>query len=188
VEAKDNITNEIFEKIKLVANLIRENSREGKFTKYMELSSEPINIEEKSINEIMESLKSSDDYKDIVELKGNKGKYLYSNSKMTSNYAKIRLMIEEKDLLKLFVDTVRYNSKVYPRTTALCSFYDEPFNFTEEIKSDILKQIKENSEYEDIKETTVSNGKVCLYSTKHLSKDHAESLAEWIEVGQYESQ
>jgi effector-binding domain-containing protein len=187
VEAKDNIVSENLEKIKSVVNFIRKNSLNGKFTKYEDLLTEPINIKEESINEIMHSLKTSTDYQDIVELKGKQCKYLYSNKEMTQNYANMLFKIEEKDLLQLLIETVRYDSKIYPKATALNSFYDEPFGFSEEIINGIIKQIKENNEYNDIQKTSVSNGKIYLYSTKYLSKDYGESLAEWIAVGQYES-
>jgi hypothetical protein len=42
-------------------------------------------------------------------------------------------------------------------------------------------------EYLDIASTTTSSSRVFLYSTLHLEPDHAEMLAEWLDVGQFEN-
>jgi len=41
--------------------------------------------------------------------------------------------------------------------------------------------------YRDIASTTTSSSRVLLYSTLHLETDHAEMLAEWLDVGQFEN-
>jgi hypothetical protein len=41
--------------------------------------------------------------------------------------------------------------------------------------------------YRDIARTCTSAGNEYIYSTDHLEPDHAASLAEWIDVGQYDN-
>ena len=41
--------------------------------------------------------------------------------------------------------------------------------------------------YRDIARTRTSAGNAYLYSTTHLEADYASSLAEWIDVGQYDN-
>ena len=118
-------------KIKDVVDFIRENSTNGKFTKYEDLKLEPISLEEDDISQVIEEIKMDPDYSDIVNRMGKEHIYLYSSKKMTENYASIVFRIEEKELLKLLVETVRYESKTYPRPTGISLFSERPFNFNE---------------------------------------------------------
>ena len=174
-------------KIKEIVYFIRDNSSEGKFTKYEDLYLEPISLTEDNITETIEALKLDPEYSDIVERLGKENRYLYSNKKMSENYADMVFRVEEKELLKLLVETVRYESKTYPRPTGISLFAESPFNFNATQVQDFLKQVIEKDEYSDILQTKASNGSVYIYSTKYMVKDLAEALTEWIEVGQYES-
>ncbi len=174
-------------KIKEIVYFIRENSSNGKFTKYEDLYLEPISLTEENITEAIEALKLDPEYSDVVSRQGKEHIYLYSNIRMSENYANMVFRVEEKDLLKLLVETVRYESKTYPRPTGISLFSGSPFNFNGEQVQGFLKQVAEKDEYSDIEQTKASNGSIYLYSTKHMVKDLAEALTEWIEVGQYES-
>ena len=85
------------------------------------------------------------------------------------------------------METVRYESKTYPRPTGISLFSGSPFNFNGEQVQGFLKQLTEKYEYSDILQTKASNGSMYLYSTEYMVKDLAQALTEWIEVGQYES-
>jgi hypothetical protein len=187
VEAKENIVEVNQEKIKIIVELVRSNSAHGKFTLHNDLITEPISVNENNLCEVIDSIKASTEYTDIVELQGEKLKYLYSKKEMTETYAKMLFRVEEKDLLNLIVETVRHESKTYPRPTAVGIFFDHPFNFDENTFKAIYKQIKQNKNYEDLHETTASNDALYLYSTDYLTKDHAQALTEWIEVEQYKT-
>lgn len=187
MEVKENVNSIELEKLKAIAEIIRKNSADGKFTKYADLISETLEVTEENINQTIESLKASEEYNDIIELKGKRLKYLYSQKQMTENYAKMMFRIEENDLLKLVVETVRYESETYPRPTAAHAFSDSPFYFTEDALNDVFNQIKENAAYDDIQQTKASNGEVYLYSAKYLTEDYARVLAEWIEIKQFEN-
>lgn len=170
------------EKLQLVIEHIRKNSALGKFTMHSDLLDEPINLEEEEIEEIIETLKVSEEYGDLKELKGKKGSYLYSKLEMTENYAKILFRIEEKDILRLVAETIRFDSKKYPRTTSMNTFYSNPFYFSKEEFKSIIEQLQSKEEYKDIKESKASNGVVHLYSDLYLTQDYANALTEWIEV------
>ena len=174
-------------KIKEIVYFIRENSSSGKFTKYEDLYLEPISLTEDNISEVIEAVKLNPEYGDVVQRQGKEHIYLYSNKKMSENYANMVFKVEEKDLLKLLVETVRYESKTYPRPTGISLFSLSPFNFNDTQVQDFLKQVIEKDEYSDILQTTASNGSMYLYSTKYIVKDLAEALAEWSEVQQYET-
>jgi hypothetical protein len=175
------------EKIKLTADFIRGNSSDGKFTKPEDLCLEPLSLSEKEAEEGIKALKENPQYDDIVEFQGRERRYFYSSQRMTENYAKMVFRVEEKELLRLLAETVRFESKTYPRPTDIKLFTYSPFNFTEGQIQDIIKQVSEREEYSDIQRTMASNGAMYLYSTKHLVKDHAQALTEWIEVLQFQS-
>jgi hypothetical protein len=187
MEANEKISSIDQEKIKAIIDFIRDNSAKGKFTKDVDLLSEPLGLTDSNISELIDGIRSSTEYTDIVELRGKQQRYLYSKNEMVDNYAKMVFRIEENDLLKLVVETVRYDSEVYPKPTSINIFIDHPFNFSKDVLDDIYKQIRENQEYNDIKQTIASNGSIYLYSDKHLTDGHAEALAEWIEIGQFQN-
>ena len=184
---KDDLEVIIEEKIKETVELIREKSVQGKFLKISDLPMEPLNLTNEEIDRFIVAIENISDYEDIISLKGKKEKYYYSKIKMTDTYAKMVYRVEENDLLKLMVETVRRESEIYPRPTAITLFYEKPFSFNKEMIMGFLMEIKEEAEYRDLKETTASNGAMYLYSTKHLTFDHAKALTEWIEVLQYEN-
>ena len=87
----------------------------------------------------------------------------------------------------MIADTVRDESRIYPRPTPAYIFLDSPFNMTESQLDGVLWQISQRNDMTDIKNTTVSNGALYLFSTQYLTVAHAETMAEWNEVGQAEN-
>ncbi|OGP62987.1 MAG: hypothetical protein A2170_01075 [Deltaproteobacteria bacterium RBG_13_53_10] len=122
---------------------------------------------------------------DLKEIPGHDGlpRY-YSGQVMSDAYARL-LVRKEGNPLLLIAETVRENSKVYPRPIRMDTFKNEPFDLTEEEISTCLQKMKEEDQYKDIAQTTTSEGTVFLYSTLHLEPDYASMLAEWVDVGQY---
>ena len=122
---------------------------------------------------------------DLKEIPGHDGlpRY-YSAQCMSEAYARL-LVRKEGNPLLLIAETVRENSKIYPRPVRIDIFRNEPFDLTEEEISTCLQKMKEEDQYKDIAQTTTSEGTVFLYSTLHLEPDYASMLAEWVDVGQY---
>jgi hypothetical protein len=87
----------------------------------------------------------------------------------------------------MVADTVRDESRIYPRPIPAYSFLQPPFNMAEAELDGVLWQISQPSDMAAIKNTTVSNGALYLYSILHLTVPHAETMAEWNEVGQAEN-
>lgn len=105
---------------------------------------------------------------------------------MSEAYARL-LIRKEGDPLLLIAETVRENSKIYPRPIRMDTFKNPPFDLTEDEISTCLKRMAEDEQYRDIAETKTSLDTVFLYSTLHLEPDYASMLAEWIDVGQFEN-
>jgi hypothetical protein len=122
---------------------------------------------------------------DLKEIPGHDGlpRY-YSGQVMSDAYARL-LIRKEGDPQQMIAETVRENSKIYPRPIRRDIFKNEPFELNEEEISTCLQKMKEEDQYKDIAQTTTSEGTVFLFSTLHLEPDYASMLAEWVDVGQY---
>lgn len=131
---------------------------------------------------------SNEELSDIRIVKGNAGKYYYSNKHITDSYANLSVMIEEHDLLKLIVSTVRNDSRIYPRTTAVEVFTESPYSIKTDELDELIKIIEAGSDYNDIDFCRTSIDTVYLYSKDYLPKAQAEYLSEWDAVEQYECQ
>ena len=124
----------------------------------------------------------------VSSLSGKKGTYYFDPNTMTPRYAGIMVRLEEKNYLDLAAETIRDDSKKYPRTTPLGVFREEPFSFDEEAIEAILKRFSEDSQYTDLRRCIASNQALHLYSAEHLDPAQAEYLCEWDEVGRKENQ
>ena len=124
---------------------------------------------------------------DLKEIPGHDGlpRY-YSGQYMSDAYARL-LVRKEGDPLLLLAETIRENSKIYPRPVPMETFKNPPFDLTEEEILACLEKMKEEDPYKDIGETVTSEGTVFLYSAWHLEPDYASMLAEWIDVGQHKN-
>ncbi len=187
--SNENINEEVlFEDLEFTAKYIRENSSLGKFLRYDDFFTEPINLREDDKEVFFEKLQNLSEYSDIKELKGKEKRYFYSDKKMTDSYAKLLYRIEEKDILNMVADRIRNDSKRYPKTTNSITFRYGPYNMKEEEIKEIFEQFKKNEDYSDIKESKASNGVMCMYSNKFLTQNYADALTEFHEVTRVESQ
>jgi len=181
-EVVESVTEEEVDKIAHMALIIRDNSYEGRLTNAEDFLEEPLSMEVEEILSMIEELKERVEFKDICVSKSEETIFLFSENHITKNYAKMMIMVEEKDLLKLVAETVREESKIYPRPTDSRLFKCSPFNLTKDLFEQVLEQIKKDDRYKDIQETRASNNALYLYSDIYMKEAHAASLTEWIEV------
>jgi len=122
---------------------------------------------------------------DIKIMKGaSKELYYFSLLSMTEAYALHLFRVEEKDQVKLVADTVRDESRIYPRPTAINAFLDSPYNLSSDEIESAIGSMSLRPDMKDIETCAASNGARYLYSTIYLVPTLAASLVEWIEVGQ----
>lgn len=119
---------------------------------------------------------------DIMALPGTKATYLYSNARMTGNYAQWCFLAAEDDDVATFVACVREESRVYPRPMSACSLGNEPFWWSEARVEDAYATVSSLGECSDIGRVEASNGDVYYYSSEYLTEAYAASLAEWRSV------
>lgn len=125
---------------------------------------------------------AASDLPDIARIAGASTVYYYSTASMTESYATNLARVEEKDPLNLVAQTVRDDSRIYPRPTALKSFHEAPWRLGQTEMASVLLKLGREAGVEDIQSCTASNGAVYLYSTKFLTPDHATGLTEYYEV------
>ena len=180
--------------VNVAAQVIRQLSGEGRFASRADVSEEleglellPEAAEEAPavVDEILAAALTT--HPDLVPVEGAAGKQrFYSSQFMTNAYAGL-LLRKEGEPLHLIAETVRENSALYPRPLPLGAFEQPPFSLTREEILDGLKRMAAQDAYRDIARTRTSAGNEYLYSTAHLDADYAGSLAEWIDVGQYDN-
>ena len=162
-----------------VAEAIRRDSAQVHLTRLSELRSL---LERDPLPEIEDS-----GVEDLKRMDGKAETYFFSELHMTSSYAAYLFRMEEKDLVGLVSETVREDSRVYPRTTPLSFFQGAPFNLAPDRLDDLVGRIRGREDCSDIQENKASNGARYLYSTRYLTPVYADSMTEWIEVGQAEN-
>jgi len=177
----------------LVASFIRKRSQNGQFVSmneiFEELKRRGLLAGEKESAEITENRILTEMIKeneDLREFPGKDAPRYYSALFMSETYVRI-LSGKEGDPLLLIAEIVRENSAAYPRPVPLSLFMEPPFDLTQEEVEACLKQMAEDERYKDIGQTTTSIGTLFIYSTSYLETDHASMLAEWFDVGQFES-
>ena len=134
--------------------------------------------EDSEAKRLLELFSLDEAYNDIVQIAGQKDTYYYSSATMTSQYATIAVLIEEKDHLLTVAQMVRYHAKTYPSPTAERYFLDPPYNFPKPQMEQLRRMFANHQLYADIKEVTTKNGKVYLYSSEHMTERYAQALAD----------
>jgi len=183
---KDNAIFDDMLKLKEAVIFIRKESIKGNLVAKNSLA-ETAGIEEGEVEPLLARML---DFPEFIELKrvsdpeGNE--YIYSASEMTDRYVEILMGLKNKDLLKLIADTVRYESKKYPRPTRADLFTKKPYSIGLDELKELLDSLGEESDYKDLKFTEASNGTRFIYSEQHMTNFYATKLAEWYEVLQYE--
>jgi hypothetical protein len=123
-------------------------------------------------------------YQDIRAIVTRAGEeYFYSSQHISSTYATFLARAAGNDPVATIGETVRDESRIYPRPTGLELFLHPVFNIGPEALDGYADQVL--ARYSDIRKLTASTGATYLYSTTHLTEAHARSLMEWTEVEQY---
>ena len=118
----------------------------------------------------------------IVILNGLKDTYLYDNRVMTDSYAHWAYLAAEDDPVVTFAECVREDSHVYPRPYLATNLKNPPFRMSDEEIQETWEKIQASDAYSDIECTKASNGDVYFFSTKYLTPQYANSLAEYASV------
>lgn len=133
------------------------------------------------------AIEEASDAEDLKKIRGSSETWYFSEKSMTAAYALHLVRLEERDPVRLIAETVRDESRIYPRPTDIRYFADPPFSMGEKDVLRVLGMMELRPDMGDIRRCRASNGALYLYSSLHLAETLAETLTEWIEVGQREN-
>lgn len=167
-------------KAELLAEHIRQRTREEHITSYTSLKTDDDNVDS-----VLEELSQKEELSDISTAKGQKDTYYYSSKYMANNYAMIAVLVEEKDLAYTVAQMVRFNCKTYPAPTPASCFTEHPYYFTKPQINRVRDMLKKDPRYEDIEEVITKNDKVYFHSVPIMSSRYARALAEDAEYGEF---
>lgn len=132
--------------------------------------------------DIAAALSGAENAADVMYIEGSRNVYYFSTLSMTESYATYLARLGENDPLRLIADTVRDESRIYPRTTDMRVFSEAPFLLPPWKVQTLVEELAKDPDCADIQSCKASNGAVYLYSTKYIDKAYAEGLTEWNEV------
>ena len=172
------------ERLSAIAEHIRSDSGQVRLTDPAVFLAEPFSMDEDDLDEAWAEMAGSDEFRDIIRTRDEKTgiTYVHSEVLLTAPYAKLMLRTAANDPVYLIVETVRDESKIYPRPTAATFFEYEPFNL---VLDDVLVHVETilaTEGYSDIKVIHPSNGATYLFSDRYMDEDHALPMAQWVEV------
>lgn len=125
------------------------------------------------------------DFSGIKLLQGRLTYYLYDSTEMTDTFANWAFMAAEQNDAVTLVTLAREESRTYPRPMPADSLKNNPFRFDDARIEAAWQEAHESGDYPDVEVAFASNGERYFFSTDHLSRAYAESLAEWASVERY---
>jgi hypothetical protein len=171
----------------ILANAIRADSRDSvKLTPVSTLYALAPDTDQKIIDALLKGMQTEERFLDIKTVTASNGDvYFHSDNYLVGSYAATLMMAMAGDHRATIAETVRDESRTYPRTTNVAIFreqqvYGIPPDELEAIIVDLLRK----PEYADIKKIVhPTTGAVHLYSGKFIREDQAWAMMDWEEVG-----
>ncbi len=161
-------------KAQLLADFIRERARSALITPKQLIVQE----EEGDAEALIAEMLADETCADIRTVQGKKDLYFYSDEVMANNYAKIAMLVIEKDDARTVAEMVRFNCKAFPTPTPVYYFARQPFFLDKEQMKLVIAHMHEDPQYQDIRECTAAiNGEPYLYSIDLMSEKYAKALA-----------
>ena len=154
------------------AEAVREQGKEEQYLTLSDLCAWQ-EMEKDDAAAMMRELMEQEEYKDICVYQGAKDLYYYTYPTLAHNYVKNVALAQEDDLPHTIAEIVRYESKIYPRATAIETFSKFPYHYTEIQTRRALELMAKLPEYADIETYVSGKKKTYIFSTKYLSRAYA---------------
>ena len=173
----------------IIAKKVRDNSKKlAKLTGVDPLVTLAPDLTMERVRANISSMLKDEKFSDIKSVVITTGiLYLYSETFISKSYVRILARAEANDPLSTIADTVREESRVYPRPTSLALFKELVFGIDPDKLDEYVERLFSREEYQDIKLIRASNGARYLYSERHLDGRLAKTQVEWVEVEQDEN-
>lgn len=123
-------------------------------------------------------------YEDIKTVTAATGEmFFYSTRHMSDYYALVLARVASHDPCAAIAETVRDESRIYPRPTCILLFLEKMFGVNEDDLKSIVCKTLERAEYNDIKAMVHPvTGGVYLYSNKYLDEERSFTMMDYEEV------
>lgn len=177
--------------VEMAACMIRERSAEGVLVSAPEietfLQEQLSRIDPETTGKDFSTiLRRLPEHEDLRVVTGAGAEWYYSSMSMTKAYVGIVLRTLEGPV-SMVAETVRENSEKYQRPVPVTLYERPPFNMEYKHVVECVTAMASLEGYDDVVMTTTSESAVYLYSTRYLETEHAEMLAEWLDVGRGEN-
>ncbi|MEI7670962.1 MAG: hypothetical protein WCK00_02495 [Deltaproteobacteria bacterium] len=188
ITAEDAAAKSLVEEAKIMlARAIRADSRDNvKLTPIGALYAMAPDADPAIVDTLLKEMRTDARFADIQIVTASNGDvYFHSDNYLVGNYAVTLLMAMAGDHCVTIVETVREESRIYPRTTNAAIFHEQqvygvPPGDLEAVITDILQR----SEFADIKRIVhPSTRAVHLYSDRYITEGSAWAMMDWEEVG-----
>jgi|GEM_PF-1497165 len=110
--------------------------------------------------------------------------FFYSTRHMSDYFAVLLSRVAAKDPCATIAETVRDESRIYPRPTCILLFKEKLFGMNEADLKEIVDRTLERPEYSDLKKMVhPATGGIYLYSSQYIDGNTAFAKMDWQEVG-----
>ena len=142
-------------------------------------------VEQKSFHAVLKEVRTAASYTDLKSVTACNGEiFFYSDMHMTARYAALLARAAANDPCTTIADTVREESKIYPRPTNVDLFRSQVFGIPSGSLEATINWVLKKEEFLDIQKLVHPlTGAVYLYSRQHMTERHASSVMDWLEVG-----
>ena len=173
-----------------IVDLIRYDSKKRiRLTAVTSLCEKFPDLEPARVQQYAGAILNGSKHQDIHRVAGPSGvEYLYSIDFMTETYAHLLARVEAKDPEALIAETVREESRIYPRPTRVGLFYAPVFQLQEYQMETVVESVLARDDCKDIKKIVAPNGALYLYSDRYLNQALAERYVQWEEVEKFKNQ
>jgi hypothetical protein len=123
-------------------------------------------------------------YDDIKTVTATTGEMFFYSTRHLSDYYALQLArVAAHDPCVLIAETVRDESRTYPRPTCIMFFLEKVFGVKEDELESVVRKMLERPEFSDIKAIIhPATGGVYLYSNKYLDGERAFAMMDYEEV------
>ncbi|MBE0557983.1 MAG: hypothetical protein IH628_12195, partial [Proteobacteria bacterium] len=192
IAADDAAAKSLVEEAKsILANAIRADSHQkAQLTPVGALYVLAPDTDQAIIDALLKGMQTEPRYADIKAVTASSGDvYFHSERYLVGSYAATLLMAMAGDHCVTIAETVREESRIYPRTTNVKVFGEQQVYGIPPADLDaIVAEMLRKPEYADIKMIVhPSTGAVHLYSDRYVQEANAWAMMDWEEVGRAEN-
>ena len=170
----------------LIAEKVRADSRDRvELTPAGDLHALSGETKAETIDAVLTEMQTDERYADIRKVTAANGNvFLHSERHVSSGYAVLLKRAAAGDPCATIADTVRDESRTYPRATKVLLFEEKVFGIAPGELEGAIAEISRREEFDDIKKLVhPTTGGVYLYSSRHMVEALAVASMDWEEVG-----